>query len=167
MLNLIAKFLKVLNSEESPSAVGWAIALAFIFAMLPLFSAAKWVILLLVAFLRVNLSMFILFSILFPLLAWLLDPLFNAIGLWLLQNPQLETFWTTVTTSSVGQSLALNNTLALSSLIVGVVLLIPLYWGSKKLVVLYRNYLKERVEKLYLVRMLKATKLYQIYQSMA
>lgn len=167
MLNIIAKLLKILNSEESPQAVAWAVALAFAFSMLPTFSLAKWLVLVVVAFFRVNLSAFIAFSVVFPLLAWLLDPLFNQLGLWLLKHPQLESFWSGVVTSSIGESLALNNTLGLASLLIALTLMLPLVWGVKKLVVLYREELKAKLEKLYIVKVIKASKLYQVYQSIA
>lgn len=167
MLSAVAKLLKILNSEESPTAVAWAIALAFMFSMLPTFSWAKWSLLLFVAFFRVNLSAFILFSAIFPLLAWLLDPLFNQLGLWLLTNESMSSFWKSLMQSGVGDFLVINNTLALASLLISLLLLLPLVWLGKKGVIAYRTKLKGKVEKWHLVQFFKSTKLYRVYQSLS
>ncbi|WMS86918.1 TIGR03546 family protein [Pleionea litopenaei] len=167
MLTVIAKLLKILNSEDSPSAVGWAIALAFVFAMLPLFSVAKWAVVVLVAMLRVNLSAFILFSALFALLAWLFDPWLNQFGLWLLTLPSLKEFWQALYGSPIGEALALNNTLALSTLLLSIVALVPVYWGGVGMIRLYRSKLKARFDQWRIVSILKSTKVYKIYQSLS
>ena len=167
MWNVFAKLFKVLNSEESPQAIGWAIALAFCFSMLPVFSLAKWIVLLVVAFFRVNLTSFLVFSAIFPALFWLLDPLFNQLGFWLLTHPDLNSLWNSVMQSSFGQSLALNNTLAISSLLLSLVLLFPLVVLAKKLVLFYRENLKHRVERWHIVQVVKTSKFYQYYQSIS
>jgi uncharacterized protein (TIGR03546 family) len=167
MLSVLAKLLKILNSEESPSAVAWAIALAFVFSLLPTFSWAKWSILFIVAIFRVNLSTFIVFSAVFPLLAWLLDPWLNQFGLWLLTHESFTSFWKTVMQTGVGEFIVINNTLALSSFIVSVLLLYPLVLLAKKSVMAYRVHLKPKVEKLHLVQLFKSSKLYQMYQQLS
>ncbi len=167
MLSALAKLLKILNSEESPTAVAWAIALAFMFSMLPTFSWAKWSLLLVVAFFRVNLSAFILFSALFPLLAWLLDPVFNQVGLWLLTHDSLNELWKSLLQSGIGEFFAINNTLAVASLLISLLLLVPLVWAGKKAVHAYRNHVKKKVEKWHLVQLFKSSKLYQVYQSLS
>ncbi|NVJ60428.1 MAG: TIGR03546 family protein [Gammaproteobacteria bacterium] len=167
MLNIIAKLLKVLNSEASPRGIAWSIALAFLFAALPMFSAAKWVVILIVAVTRVNLSSFIVFSALFALIAWLFDPLLNDLGLWLLTMPALQSFWLSVSNTAFGEALAINNTLALTTLLVGLISLVPLYFAGIQFVRFYRVKLMPRVNQWRIVTALKSTKLYQIYQSIA
>jgi uncharacterized protein (TIGR03546 family) len=167
MLSILAKLLKILNSEESPSAVAWAIALAFMFSLLPTFSWVKWSVLLVVAVFRINLSTFIVFSAVFPLLAWLLDPLLNQLGLWLLTHESLHEFWKSLMATGVGEFIVINNTLALSSFLVSLVLLLPLVWLGQKAVLLYRMHLKEKVERLRLIQLFKSSKLYQMYQQLS
>ncbi|NVJ52011.1 MAG: TIGR03546 family protein [Gammaproteobacteria bacterium] len=166
MLTMLAKLLKILNSEDSPAAVGWAISLAFVFALLPLFSLAKWLVLVAVLLLRVNLSAFLLFSAVFAVLAWLFDPLLNDFGMWLLTLPALKDFWIAVSQSSVGGALALNNTLALAALLLSVLVLLPLYWIGVKLIYWYRSHIKSRIEKWRVVAVIKSSKIYQIYHSL-
>ena len=59
MLPLLAKVLKVLNSEASPWQIGWAIALGLFVGILP-FGLLTLLLVLLVCLLTINLTTFIL-----------------------------------------------------------------------------------------------------------
>ncbi len=77
MLKLIAKLLKVLNSDTDPSQISLAVCFSMIVGLTPFFSLHNLMILLLALFIRVNLSSFLLGLALFSGVAYLLDPLFH------------------------------------------------------------------------------------------
>ena len=166
MLTLLAKLLSALNSEDNPAQISWAVALAFWFSILPLFSGLKWILLLVVLLFRVNLSTFLVMTGLFSVLAYTLDPLFNQFGLALLQSPSLGETIASLMALPVLDSLALNNTLALSSLLLGAVMFVPLFFASRWLVEKYREKFMESFEKLHLVKVIKSSHFFQIYQGL-
>ena len=167
MLKQLAKLLKALNAETAP----WQISLAFILAMImgftPLLSLHNLLILLLALLLRVNLSAFILALGLFSGIAYLLDPLFIRVGESLLLNPNLKEFWTGLYNSDLWRLAHFNHTLTLGSAVVAAVLALPLFFIFRWLIVKYRSHLLTWVRNSKLMQMLKASKLYKMYQAVS
>ncbi len=79
MIKLLAKLLRVLNSETDPGQISLGLCFAMIAGLTPLLSLHNLVVLLLVCILRVNLSAFLLGLAVFTGIAYLLDPLFHHI----------------------------------------------------------------------------------------
>ena len=96
MLTMIARLLKVLNSETEPGQISLALCFAMIAGLTPLFSLHNLFILLIVLIIRINISSFIMGSIFFSGIAYLLDPLFHSIGFAVLTAKTLETLWTSL-----------------------------------------------------------------------
>ncbi len=163
MLGLLIKLLKVLNAEGSAAQVAAAICFAAVLGLTPLLSLHNVLVLLLVLLLRVNLSAFILFSALFAGVAYMLDPLFHRLGQSLLQAEALRGTWTAFYNTAVGRLSNFNNTLLMGSLAFALALAAPLYFVAVAGVGRYRSKLLPRVEKLQLVRVLKASRLYRAY----
>ena len=166
MLTVIAKLLSILNSEDHPAQIAWAVALALWFTLLPLFSGFKWGILLIVCLLRVNLSAFIIAIALFTLPIYLLDPAINHLGYALLNYQPLISFWANLASSGIGSFFAINNTLALAATLIGALLLFPTFWLTQKAIHLYRHYWMAKIEQWHVIQLLKSTKLFKIYQSL-
>ena len=162
MLTILAKILKVLNSAASPWQIGWAIALGVFIGILP-FGLLTLLILLVVCLLTINLSTF--------LLVWGLTE-----GLMLLFASPLEQLtWDLARQEGLLQLLAnteflqllhLHHTLTLGAFVLGMMLLWPVAWISTVLVRQYRSHIMSNVEKWKLMQMLKASKLYSLYQNM-
>ena len=81
MIKLLAKLLRVLNSETNPGQISLGFSFAMIAGLTPLLSIHNLVILLLVCSLRVNLAAFLLGLGVFTGIAYLMDPLFHLLGL--------------------------------------------------------------------------------------
>ena len=90
MLRLIARFLRVLNSETNPGQISLGFCFAMVAGLTPLMSLHNLVVLLLILILRVNLSAFLLGLGVFSGVAYLLDPLFHWYGWHILTAPSLE-----------------------------------------------------------------------------
>ncbi len=163
MIRLLLKLLKVLNSEDSPGQVAWAICFAAVMGLTPLASLHNILVLFLVLFLRVNISAFILFSVIFSGVAYLLDPLFHQFGYRLLTASALEGGWTALYNTDLGRLAGLNNTLVVGSLTCSLILWAPIYfmaiWGIEK----YRATFLAWVNKVPLIGVLKASKFYRMY----
>jgi uncharacterized protein (TIGR03546 family) len=165
MLKQLAKLLAALNAETAP----WQISLAFILGMVmgftPLLSLHNIVVLLLAFILRINFSAFLLAFAFFSGLAYLLDPLFIATGEALLLMPGLQGFWTGLYQGDLWRLAHFNHTLTLGSLVVSLAAALPLFFLFRILIINYRAHLLAWVRKSHMMQVLKASKLFRLYQA--
>jgi uncharacterized protein (TIGR03546 family) len=165
MIEAIAKLLKVLNSETEPGQISLAVCLAMIIGLTPFYSLHNLLVLLLVFLLRVNVSAFILGFVVFSGAAFLLDPLFHKLGLWVLTLPALEGTWTALYGQVLWRIEGYNNSIVMGSILVSLLLFVPLFLCLNVLIRKYRQHVLERLRKLKIVNILKASKFYEIYES--
>lgn len=165
MLKQLAKLLTALNAETAP----WQISLAFILGMVmgftPLLSLHNILVLLLAFILRINFSAFLLAFGFFTGVAYLLDPLFIATGEALLLKPELQGFWTGIYQSDLWRLAHFNHTLTLGSLVVSLAAAVPLFFLFRLLIINYRTHLLAWVRKSHMMQVLKASKLFKLYQA--
>jgi len=160
---MLAKLLKALNSEASPSQISLAFVLGMILGLTPLWSAHNIIIVFLALVLRINFTGFLLAFGVFSGLAYLLDPAFISLGESLLTNPDLISVWKSMYVSDVWRVTRFNNTLVLGSLVVAIVAALPAFLIFNLLIKQYRNRIFAAVQKSKIMHMLKANKLYKIY----
>lgn len=162
MLTLVAKILHVLNSEASPWQIGWAIALGLFVGILP-FGLLTVLIVLIVCLLTINLSTFIvLWGLTEGLMLLFADPLERLT--W--QYAQNDNLLQLLATTETLQLLHLHHTLTLGAFLLGALLLIPVAWLSKVLVMQYRSRVMNSVQQWKIMQMLKASKLFTLYEKL-
>lgn len=162
MLTLIAKILKVLNSEASPWQIGWAIGLGLLAGLLP-FGFLTLLILLIVCLFTINLSTFLLVWGLCSGLMFIFGDVLEALTWQYAQQPGLLQLLASTETL---QLLHLHHTLVLGAFVLGLLLLLPIAWLGSLLVAQYRLRVMSKLQKLRIVQMLNATKLVQLYQKL-
>lgn len=167
MIQLIAKLLKVMNSESEPAQISLAACLGMIAGFTPLSSLHNLLVLLLVFLLRVNISGFVIGFVMFSGAAFLLDPLFHKLGLWALSLPALEGLWTVLYGQALWRLARFNNSIVMGSLLVSFLLAIPLFLCLNWIIRRYRQHLLDRIRKLKIVSIFKASKFYEMYASAA
>ncbi len=167
MLNILAKIFKVLNSETEPFQISLALCFAMVAGLTPLWSLHNVLVLLLVLLLRVNLTTFILAWGGFSGIAYLLDPVLHAFGYKVLTSASLESLWTSLYNSTLWRLTNFNNSLLMGSLLMSLVLFIPLFLISSLVIRKYREHILAWVMKSRIMHALKASKFYQLYQSVS
>ena len=167
MLTMIAKLLKILNSEADPFQISVALGLSMITGFLPLFTPLSLVVLLLVLVLRVNISSYILGSAFFAGVAWFLDPLFHRIGLFVLTAAPLEGLWTAFYNTVTGRLQRFNNSVVMGSFVFSVVFFVPLVLLVNTLIRRYRDHILVWVKKSRIMQVITASKLYSLYQKVS
>ncbi len=165
MLKMLAKFLKVLNSDAEPGQISLALCLAMIAGLTPLFSFHNLIVLLLVLVLRANLSAFILGWVVFSGLAYPMDHLFNGFGLALLQAEALRGLWTSLYKLSLFRLAHFNNSIVMGSLAFSLIAFIPFFFLANFIVKRYREHVLAWIQKSRIMQVFKASKLYTIYQN--
>ena len=167
MIAMLAKLLKALNSDSSPSQIGLAFALALITGLTPLFSLHNLVIIFIACIVRINFGAFLLATAFFSGLAYLLDPAAIALGESLLTNSEYQALWTELYQSEFLRATGFNNTLIMGSFVISIIAFIPVLMISTWLITVYRGRLMMWVDKLKITKMLKASKFYKAYQALA
>lgn len=167
MLKMIAKLLKALNSETEPAQISLAACLGMIVGFTPLWSLHNLFLLLVAFILRVNLSAFLLAWGVFSGMAYLLDPLFHALGLSILTADSLKMVWTALYNNIWFRLDGFNNTITMGSLMVSLALFIPLLLLMNLSIRKYREHLLAWVKKSRLAQAVLASRLYKTYQTVS
>lgn len=167
MIRTVAKVLKIINSETDPGQISLAICLGMVAGLTPLFSLHNLLVFLLVLLLRVNLSAFLLGWGFFTATAYLLDPLFDRLGLAVLQAHFLNGLWTGLYNITLMRLAHFNNTIVMGSLVFSLVAFIPLYLLLNWLVRRYREHILAWVQRTRIMQLFKASRLYGAYQTVS
>jgi uncharacterized protein (TIGR03546 family) len=166
-MRLLAKFLKILNSNSDPGEISLGVAFAMIAGFTPLWSLHNVLVLLLLLILRVNLSAFLLALGLFSSVSYALDPLFHRVGLSILVASPLQDLWTALYNSTVWRLEYFNNSIVMGSLVVALALCPPLYFLSNRLIRQYREHVLGWVRKTRFMQMMTASSFYNLYRSVS
>ena len=147
-LNIIKIFIKILRQGQTPAQIAGGFALGALVGIAPVFTLQGILIWLLILILDVNLSAAVLSFTLFALIAYIFDPVFHALGYFLLVNVTgLHGFWTSLYNAPIAPLTRFNNTVVMGSFLGGLFLFLPIYYGMKRFVVAYRTHIGARIER--------------------
>ena len=167
ILKYIAKLLKALASEASPSQLAGGFVLGMIIGLTPVASLHNVFVLILILIIKVNIGMAILAFLIFSGVAYLADPLFHSLGVTILENEGMQATWTSMYNNEWFALTKFYNTVVMGSLVAALALCIPMFPLTKVFVKQYRKHIHEKVQKWKLVRWFKSTKLYSIYSTVS
>src|SRR5690554_7900846 len=102
---------------------------------------------------------------LFSFFSHFLDPLFHGLGYFLLVEIEfLQPVWTYLYNIPIAPLTRFYNTVVLGSLVVSLATFFPVYWGFKQIVKLYRVKMADKVNRFKIMQIIKANKIFQMYQ---
>ena len=164
LLKFLHTLVKALNSDGTPGQVAAGMALGLCFGLTPLLSMHNLVVLTVAMLTTVSFPGVILgWAVAVPV-GFMLDPLFDRIGLAILTSDALTPVFVWIVNTPVVSLSRLNNTIVLGSLVVWLALLVPIYFVFRYLVARYRSDIYERLEKSRFFQVLKASKIWNVYQ---
>jgi len=167
MLTPLAKVLKLLNSEQSPSQLAAALSIAMIMGLTPLVTLHNLLLLAVALLFRVNLSLLILSYPFFALIGLMLNTPFALIGEWLLQIDSLQGFYNAFYNTLLGRWSLFYYSAVTGSLVCSVILAMLGYPLFKLMIVKYRAHWMEQLKKFKLVQMFKASKFWSSYEKLS
>ncbi len=165
LLKYIAKLLKELSSEAEPSQLAGGFILGMIIGLTPVMSLHNLFIVVLILILKVNIGMALLAFAVFSGVAYLADPAFHAFGVWMLEHESLKDLWTSIYDNEWWAMTRFYNTVVLGSFVSAVILCAPMFPLTMVAIKQYRTHIHARIQKLKIVKALKGTKIYSIYQT--
>jgi uncharacterized protein (TIGR03546 family) len=164
LLKLIQSIIKTLHSAGTPGQVAAGMALGSAMGLTPILSLHNLVIFSLLVLLNVSFGGGMLGWALFVPIGFLLDPLFDKIGLSLLTAPSLRPLWTDWTNTPILPFTNFNNTIVLGSFVSWVVLAIPIFFAARYGVARYRATVGERVRQSRFYKAITASQAYNVYK---
>ena len=164
LLNLLRSLVRTLHSDGSPGQIAAGVALGAALGLTPIMNAHNLIVLLLLAVLNVSFAAGMLAWGVFVPIGFMLDPLFNRIGQFLLVDAtSLRPMWTFLDNTPGLALTSLNNTVVLGSVVFWLLVFLPLYFASRYAVVKYRATIGERVRNSRFYKALETSKLYNVY----
>ena len=164
LLKLIQSIIKTLHSAGTPGQVAAGMALGSALGLTPLMNLHNLVIFSILVLLNVSFGGGMLGWMLFVPVGFLLDPLFDAIGLRLLTAPSLRPLWTDWTNTPILPFTNFNNSVVLGSFVSWVVLAVPIFFAARYGVARYRATLGERVRQSRFYKAITASQVYNVYK---
>jgi uncharacterized protein (TIGR03546 family) len=164
IIKFIQSLVKALNSDGTPGQVAMGMALGLAFGLTPLVSLHNLVVLAVAMLTTVSFpGVFVGWAIATPI-GFLLDPLFDRVGMSLLMNDALAPLFVWIINTPVVALARLNNSIVLGSLVVWLVALVPMFFVFRVLVARYRADIYAHVQKWRVVQVVKGSKLWNVYE---
>jgi len=165
LIKLLRKLIKALSSGATPTQLAAGFVMGMWLGITPFWTMLNFLILIAVILINVNIGMAILGFLIFSAVGLPLDPVFHDIGYYLLvQLEFMNGFWTVVTNLPVVSLMRINNTTFLGSFIGAVILTVPSYYFARWFVFYYRQKIEPVVLKFKIVRVIKSSKIYSVYE---
>jgi uncharacterized protein (TIGR03546 family) len=163
LLKLLQSLFQTLHSEGTPGQVAAGLMLGAGIGLSPILAGHNLVLVAALILLNVSFGGGMLGLALFTPLGFLLDPVFDRVGLTLLQAPALQGLWRTAYNVPLVPYTGFNNSVILGSLVCWIGLALPLFFGGRRAIAVYRARYGERVLNSRFMKGLKASRLYNVY----
>jgi uncharacterized protein (TIGR03546 family) len=164
IIKFIQSLVRALNSDGTPGQVAMGMAIGLAFGLTPLVSLHNLVVLAIAMLTTVSFpGVFVGWVVATPI-GFLLDPLFDRIGMALLMNDALAPLFVWIINTPVVALARLNNSIVLGSLVFWLVALVPMFFVFRVLVARYRVDVYAHVQKWRVVQVVKTSKLWNVYQ---
>ncbi len=165
VLGQIIKLIQLLNSEKGAWSIASGFALGMVFGLVPSNILITVALFFFFCLFRIHGGAMFLSWALFALFAYLLDPLFDRFGYWLLTGvPSLTPFWIRGYNLPVVPWTNFNNSVTMGSLTVGLAAFFPMLLLFKLLIDRYRQSVLIRLSNSRVFKYLRTTKVYSLYK---
>jgi len=156
---------RAFRSNDSPRQLAGGLAIGTLVGLLPKDNLTAMLLSLLLVVTRVNPACGAVAVLVFSGVGVFVDPVCERIGWFLLTHPALQIFWESLADFPVIPWTAFNNTVALGSFVVGMWLLLPIYFLSKPLFVKYHPKLTAKLQQFKVYQLLVGTEVANTWRS--
>ena len=164
MIRQIVKLLRILNSETAPINISLAICFGMMVGFTQMWSIHNLIILFIVLFFRVNLSAFILGTLVFKSLSFLFNGIFHQIGLALLTADFYKDIGTYLYNTTFWKFDRINNTIIVGSMVVSIIGFLPMLFLLNILIKKYRKHVLSYVRKTKIAKAMMSSDIYHYYK---
>ncbi len=163
LLKQLFQFIKLLNSDTGTNQIAAGIAAGFILGMTPALSLQTFLVFLCIFFFRIQIGAAFLAAFFFKFIAFILDPVFDSLGFWLLNLPALQSLFTSLYNMPIIPFTRFNNTIVMGSGVLSILLSPFVYFGALVVVRQYRVQIVAKYKQTKFWKAVQATGLYKWY----
>lgn len=163
LLKQIFALIKLLHSDNETTSIAWGVSMGFILGMTPAFSLQTVLVFMLLFIFRIQIGAAFLTAFFFKFIAFFLDPLFNTIGVAVLEMPSLQGVFTELYNMPIVPLTRFYNTIVMGSGVVSIALIPVVFVSAKILIAKYRQGVVEKVKDTKYWKAFKATGFYKWY----
>ncbi|MCM2277170.1 MAG: TIGR03546 family protein [Oligoflexia bacterium] len=163
LLKQVFGFIKLLNSETGANQIAAGMVCGMILGFTPAFSLQTLLVILVIFFFRIQIGAALTMAFFFKLLAFALDPAFDAAGRAVLGNEGLRPLFTQLYHLPIVPLTRFNNSIVMGAGVVSLALAVPFFFVARGLVKTYRAQVVARFEKTVFWKAVKATGFYKWY----
>ncbi len=156
-------FFKLLNSENDTRPLATGLALGVVLGFSPLLSLQGVLILMILFLFRIQMGAAFLSAFFFSFVAFLLDPITDHLGRWILENQHLRPLFISMYNTPFVPLTRFNNSIVMGSALLSLGLVIPLFFLFKSLIEKYRATVVARFKQTKIWKLWTATSLYKFY----
>jgi len=157
-LKIVARILRTLKEGATPAQIALGFVLGWAMGLIPGWPLQAWLLLLLLLVLQANIGIAFVGLALAAAVAWLFDPLLDALGAAVLQAGALQGLFTSLYNSPPWALTRFNNTVVMGASVAAVVTAFALFPAVVVGVKWYRTRLLERIAKWRVIGVLKQSR---------
>jgi uncharacterized protein (TIGR03546 family) len=162
-LKQLFSLFNLLNSDDGEKQIAFGLVLGLILGFSPFFSIQSFLLILAFFIFRIQFGAALIAAFFFKFVAFLVDPLADKIGRFILETESLRGVFTSMYHMPILPYTRFNNSIVMGSFFVAAVLMIPMYFIFIALIRRYRTAIVERFKSSKLWKMWKATTVYKLY----
>ena len=163
LLKQIFQLIKLLISDTGTNQIASGVAAGFILGMAPTFSLQTILVFALIVVFRIQFGAALVSAFFFKFAAFLLDPVFAAMGNSVLEMDGLKALWTTLYNMPIIPFTRFNNSVVMGAGIVSILLSPIVFFASKFLIQKYREKVVAKFQETKFWKVVKASSFYKWY----
>ncbi len=163
LLKQFFSLIQLLNSDTGTNQIAAGIACGLILGFAPVFSLQTILVIFLLFFFRIQIGAATLAAFAFKLIAWILDPVSNRLGMAILEAEPLRPLFTELYNLPIVPLTRFYNSIVMGAGALSILLALPVFFASKYLVKKYRKDVLERFKDTKFWKLVKATAFYKWY----
>lgn len=163
LLKQLFAFFRLLNSDQGTNQLAAGLACGVILGFAPILSLQAIFILFCCFFFRIQLGAAFLSAFFFKFVAFVFDPLTDILGQKVLEAQALRPLFVSMYNMPIVPLTRFNNSIVMGSAVVSFILVIPLFFVFKRLIIKYRETVVARYKQSKLWKMWAGTSFYKWY----
>lgn len=163
LLKQIFNFFKLLNSDTGTNQLASGLSLGLILGFAPFFSIQTILVFFIIFFFRVQIGAAFMAAFFFKFVAFLIDQPAHYLGKMILEDSSLKNLFTEMYNMPLVPMTRFNNTIAMGSMVISIVLLPFFFFGFKILINKYRSTVVAKFKGTKTWKAFTATKFYGWY----
>jgi uncharacterized protein (TIGR03546 family) len=165
LLKQLFAFFKLLNSDTATNQLAAGLACGVILGFAPILSLQALLVLFCCFFFRIQLGAAFLSAFFFKFVAYIFDPVSNNLGKAVLEAPGLRSVFVQLYNMPLVPLTRFNNSIVMGSGLISFILVIPLFFMFKALIVKYRATVVAKYKQTKVWKMWAGTSFYKWYTS--